>query len=258
MLRFGVYVLSTAAIVAAIVMSMRLEVEPGPAARDVELEGVDEWVCPPGTPGSVSCAYVSVPEDYSDPEIRQVRLYTARISPPLGGDEPPIAFIGNGLGRVSVSQFGDWQRAARTLGRDVVLIDLRGSGRSEPRLSCPEVRDDGWLEADLNGDALDLALEQVGAALTTCRDRLAAEIPLSAYSLDAMAHDLDLVRERLGIDKWVLAGGGDASMVARRTGELHGDGARLARAARSGRIQRRSTSRSIRVRQRGARGGSRT
>jgi len=76
---------------------------------------------------------------------------------------------------------------------DVVLVDLRGTGRSNP-LVCTSV--------DMQtapGRALDDLPDN--AALTACRDRLAKNADLKQYTLNAAVLDLEAVRVALGYGK---------------------------------------------------------
>ena len=177
--------------------------------------GIDEWACPSGTVGRVSCSFVSVPEDYSDPEINSIRLFMARILPPLETTGEPLLFVGEDLGGVNVDNLGEWQQVSRVTGREIILVDLRGSGRSEPLLSCPELRAVPWLESDLTDSSLAQVRADFNTALTECKERLARGIPLEAYSLQATLRDLDIVRTRLGVDRWTIIGAGEATLVAR-------------------------------------------
>lgn len=222
--RWPFYAVGILLLALTFVVAVRSE-HPPPASRPVTtIAGVDAWACPEGTVGRVSCAYVDVPEDYSDPEIRQVRLFTARISPPIDTGATPIVFIGNELGSAAVQDFGDWQRVARSLGRTVYLLDLRGSGSSLPRLRCPDVQSSTWAEADLSDESVDDARDEVRGLIADCADRLSSTVALAAFDLDAMAADLDVAAERLGVEQWIVFAGGDAGFVARRAaanGEDH-------------------------------------
>ena len=205
------------------VLATQSDVAPIRESPPTSVVGVDAWACPAGTVGRVSCAFVRVPEDYADPEISRIRVFVAVISPPGGGTGVPVAVLGATLGTATVESLGDWQRVARELDRQVVLIDSRGSGSSEPRLSCPELLNSGWLESDLVGAELARGLNQRVDLVGECSRRLSTGIPLAAYTLDAVARDVEAVRSLLGFDRWVLLAGGDVSLVARRNEALFPD-----------------------------------
>lgn len=203
-------------VVAGLLAANRAEESPRPTPVDTAAStGMEESACPAGTVGRVTCMFVEVPENYADPEIKSIRLFVARLAPPLEAVGDPIVFIGDGLGTSSVGDFGEWQQVSRSTGRDVILVDLRASGRSEPSMACPETRSVGWLESDLSAASLDSVRREFDAALADCRERLARSIPMDAYSLQSIVRDLDVIRNRLDIERWSLFGVGDAAMVAR-------------------------------------------
>lgn len=201
---------------AGLIAATRAEVAPTTGDTSTPSPpGIDDWACPSGTVGRVSCAFVEVPEDYDDPAISNIRLFMARILPPLESTGEPLVFVGRTLGGVNVDEFGDWQQVSRATGREVILVDLRGSGRSEPLLSCPETRAVNWLESDLAVATLAPVRNEYANAVAVCKERLANTVRLDAYSLQAIVRDLDLIRTRLDIDRWTLVASGDATLVAR-------------------------------------------
>ena len=87
---------------------------------------------------SAECATFTVPENPQAPEGRQIDLYVARIkslSPAPATD--PLVLIAGGPGGSSVDMYLGLARSfAGVLDeRDILLLDQRGTGRSQP-LSC--------------------------------------------------------------------------------------------------------------------------
>lgn len=90
--------------------------------------------------------------------------------------------------------------------RDIVLVDLRGTGKSSP-LFCPELSkpgDDGVLDANL------LSVPAVRA----CRARLEKNRDLRMYTTEIAVDDLEEVRQRLGYGPINLYGTSYGSRVA--------------------------------------------
>lgn len=73
-------------------------------------------------------------------------------------------------------------------GRDFIVLDVRGTGYSEPALDCQ----------DPAGTARDW--------VAGCRDRLRSVADLSCYNSTAVAADLDDLRRALGFREWNLLG----------------------------------------------------
>ncbi|MCE7946176.1 MAG: alpha/beta hydrolase [Chloroflexi bacterium CFX4] len=140
---------------------------------------------------TAECGYLSVPESRSGRSNATIRLYFARIA--STGDDPssyPVIYLSGGPGGNGV-EFPDWAGVILAY-TDLILLDQRGTGYSEPSLNC--------IELEL-GDKDELEATQA------CRDRLASEgIDLAAYNTVENAADLDDLRVALGIEQWTLYG----------------------------------------------------
>jgi pimeloyl-ACP methyl ester carboxylesterase len=90
--------------------------------------------------------------------------------------------------------------------RDLVLVDLRGTGKSNP-LTCPELGEPnagGFLDENI------LSILKVEA----CRDRLKTTSDLQQYTTETAVDDLDEVRQALGYRKINLYGTSYGTRVA--------------------------------------------
>ena len=98
---------------------------------------------------------------------------------------------------------------------DLVLIDQRGTGKSNP-LPCPSDENDAQLF--LNGSGGSAVKDLPG-----CRKELETRADLTQYTTSNSADDVDDVREALGFDKIDLLGGSYGTLAAlvylRRHGE---------------------------------------
>ncbi len=183
-----------------------------------------------------ACGTLVVPEDYSKPEGRQIRLpfvifkasARAMHTSPLvvaGGGGPGVAL---GIGE------SDWKSAEHPLwtswaastvdaGRDLILIDNRGVGTAEPRLDCDEIEEaaKSLLEKKLGRVEL-VAL--IRTAYTACRQRLVEQgIDLSQYQVINAARDLEQLRLALNTAQINIYGASYASRVALAYERLYPD-----------------------------------
>ena len=136
------------------------------------------------------CGTVSVPEDRSTPSGRRIALNVVVVPAANPAREPQALFDlegGPGLADTHNAAFYLSDGLAYSATRDIVLVDQRGTGDSNP-LDCPEF------------DAADQALEPMfpEAAVRSCRARLERRAALEHYTTDDAAADLDAVREALG------------------------------------------------------------
>jgi hypothetical protein len=121
------------------------------------------------------CGAVSVPRDYANPGSGQFKLAVVVIkSARLPSLPDPVVYTSGGSGE-PLTIYADHQaRTPYAAGRDLILVDQRGTGRSEPNL-CPEV-DSKFLLADLvvASDDTDDALASRRATYLACREEALA------------------------------------------------------------------------------------
>ena len=183
-----------------------------------------EWACPSGTDGKVTCGFVSVPANYADPSGPQVRVFVATVGVATETSGPPLVFLGEGFGKGSVDDFAAWRETGRALEREVILVDHRGSGFSEPQLSCLDLGKVPWLEVDLgNADELNVERENRRLALNRCVDRLASLDDEPVFDFESVLSDLDRVRSALSIERWVVVASADTVPLAVAFEERHPD-----------------------------------
>ena len=172
----------------------------------------------------MSCGYLTVPEIRADPDAGSIRLFVTRTEPSAGTRiaDDPVLLLGADLGWTPMYAVEVAWRPVDPgfallpdrAGRDVINLDLRGVGLSDPNLFCDEVEelqqtDPGASTGD--PDSRDALLD----AVTACHDRLVADgVDLSAYNLAEMAADAEDLRQALGITSWNIETIGTSSAVA--------------------------------------------
>jgi pimeloyl-ACP methyl ester carboxylesterase len=180
---------------------------------------VCEW---PGVPGDVWCGTLEVPEDRSVEGGRTIGLRVAVL--PTTGDSVPAAdavtFLAGG-GVVPATRYLPFFATAVSRlreGRDIVLVDQRGTGGSNA-LECdlPEP-----YEIEDGGDGLEYEEAYVGA-IQTCRDGIEGRADPTLYTTWNAADDLDAVRDWLGYEQLSLWGASYGTKVARVYMRRHPD-----------------------------------
>jgi pimeloyl-ACP methyl ester carboxylesterase len=157
----------------------------------------------------IECGYLTVPENRARPAGRQVRLAIAVVHAQAAKPEPdPVVFLAGGPGSSAVAGTVGLARSAASVlaHRDLIVLDQRGTGFSEPRLACPEVAAaDMRVLTEPHSRAEKVAWEL--EALLACGERLRAEgIELGQYHSAASAADLEELRQALGYGPWNLFG----------------------------------------------------
>jgi pimeloyl-ACP methyl ester carboxylesterase len=176
----------------------------------------EEVVCPTDVTAEivteVTCGYLTVPEDRSTPEGAEVRLFVARVQPPGEDPEPePMLVVGTEFG--TQANYGGIAPLAQRVNREIIFLDHRGSGHSEPSLGCPEIErlHPGILSRPWSRPAARTLVVDAAAA---CAGRLReAGVNLDAYGIEAIVADVEDVRVALEIDMWNLFSLGSTSLV---------------------------------------------
>ncbi|HVG07987.1 MAG TPA: alpha/beta fold hydrolase [Thermoanaerobaculia bacterium] len=155
----------------------------------------------------VLCATYAAWENHETRQGRKIGLNIV-ILPALGPDKQPdpIFEFGGGPGEAITKAAGWLAQSPLRQKRDIVLVDQRGTGRSNP-LQCP-----------FYGEPVDFrraAGELFPVPLVeACREKLAKVADLSQYTTDASADDLNEVRQWLGYAKINLSGGSYGTRMA--------------------------------------------
>ena len=178
----------------------------------------------------IDCGTLTVPADRADPDAGTVRLAFGVVR--TDADDPaeaPVVYLSGGPGQgtlESVPQGFDQLYAPLAGSRDVVLLDQRGTGLSEPSLACDEYT--SWSRSTLGSDLPAEELEaQAVQALEECRQRLVDDgVDLADYDSAASAADVDDLREALGHDEWDLYGISYGTRLAQTAMRDHPDGIR--------------------------------
>ena len=158
----------------------------------------------------IEFGYLAVPENHDNPESRQIYMALTVIKSFSENPLPdPVVLLPGGPG-YGFSPFVEILYSSRSLQktlekRDVILVDPRGCGYSFPAL-CENLRDTDYLHA------LTFAGEEdrktlITQAMSECKQLLnQAEADVHAYNSVQVAHDLEVLRRAMGIEKWNVRG----------------------------------------------------
>jgi len=162
------------------------------------------------------CAKYEVYENRSSHNGRKIAL-NIMVLPTLS-DKPaadPWFALAGGPGQSAVDAFplAGFTTKIRQQ-RDVVLVDQRGTGASNP-LPC-EFRDPK-IAQEIIGEAI------VPEKVRACRAELGKKADLTQYTTSIFADDLDQVRQAMGYDKINIFGGSYGTRAALVYLRMHGD-----------------------------------
>ncbi len=176
------------------------------------------------------CGVVRVPRDHAHPDGPSYALAVVVVSSERQPVRPdPVVYVSGGPGEPLTVYAGYQARHPYAADRDLVLVDQRGTGRSEPRL-CPD------LQADLVTAMLAVvtdpsqnSLDANRAAHAACRRELAANgVDPDDFGTAATVEDFEWVRRALGVARWNLVGESYGTTVAMTLLARHPDSVRSA------------------------------
>ena len=162
------------------------------------------------------CGYVTLPQDYDDPAGSQVEIYYTLIqSRGISPQPDPLVYLVGGPGssgsRLLQTSFNKYLRAFAS-DRDIIVIDQRGTGLSNPPLYCREVlfRLPEILQSH-HADYATLVLD----ILTDCHRRLSTKgVRFDTFHSENIARDVVNVMLSLGYEQWNLVGVSYGSRLA--------------------------------------------
>ncbi|WP_409331914.1 alpha/beta fold hydrolase [Trujillonella humicola] len=158
----------------------------------------------------LECGTLTVPADRADPGSGTVQLAFGVVR--TDAEDPaddPLVYLSGGPGQgalEAVAQAFEQLYAPLAGDRELILLDQRGTGLSEPSLACDEYT--SWARSTLGAGLADEELAtQAVEALEECRQRLVDDgVDLTHYDSAASAADLEDLRLALGHEQWNLYG----------------------------------------------------
>ena len=176
------------------------------------------------------CGVVRVPRDHAHPDGPTFALAVVVVQSALQPALPdPVVYISGGPGAPLTIYAGFQARHPYAADRDLVLVDQRGMGRSEPRL-CPDLQGslvNAMLAVVAGPTPTTLAAD--GAVHTACRDELLGnDIDPDSFGTAATVEDYEWVRRALGVARWNVVGESYGTTVAMTLLARHPDSIRSA------------------------------
>ncbi|MCU0497424.1 MAG: alpha/beta hydrolase [Anaerolineae bacterium] len=168
---------------------------------------------------TVECGYLIVPEDRNGDLTDTIRLAVALYRSTSSEPAPdPVVFLQGGPGGGSIELLaGQIENFVRPIlaERDLLVYDQRGTGLSQPALSC-----DGYLDLYIQDLELNLNPEEYAQAnlemFADCRAQLEADLGVNtaAYTSAASAADIRDLAAHFGYEQVNLYGGSYGTRLA--------------------------------------------
>ncbi len=172
--------------------------------------------------GDAYCGTLDVFEDRAAKTGRRIPLRIILLPALKQNPAPdPLFFLAGGPGQGAAELAKDLQDPFRQVetDRDIVLVDQRGTGKSNP-LDC---KPDGKSAADDEDDDAGDSAAQMVRRLQACAEKLKSRADLSKYTTPIAMDDLDDVRQYLGYSKIDIYGGSYGTRAALVYARRHAD-----------------------------------
>jgi pimeloyl-ACP methyl ester carboxylesterase len=190
-----------------------------------DLPGVSPEIRP-----RLRCGTVSVPRSYDNPGAGRFKLAVVVVrSARQPAFAEPVVYISGGPGSPLTIYADHKARTPYAPGRDLILVDQRGTGRSEPSL-CPNL-DGAFLDAAVAvaTDPSDDALARRRTVYAACHAAATAQgFDLKDFGTSVTVADFEWVRRALGVERWNVYGESYGTTVAMTLVALHPDTVRSA------------------------------
>ncbi len=164
----------------------------------------------------VQCGTVSVPRGYDRPGSGVFKLAVVVVKSAQQPALPDaVVYISGGPGSPLTKYTESQARHPYAPGRDLILVDQRGIGRSEPGL-CPDVAGELLGAGFAVADSISAETQDRRRSLfMACRDAAKAQgINLDDFGTDATVEDFEQVRKALGVARWNVVGNSYGTTVA--------------------------------------------
>jgi len=180
------------------------------ATLDWPVPSIEPYVCPFGFDyevGELSCGFIAVPENRSDPDSRMIRVNYVKIASTAADEadvrEDPAIYLTGGPGVVLEGYAQRLREHDILQQRDLYILEQRGIANSGD--FCPFYdavrRDLAWAETPLQGSIN--GAERMRECFRTARE---AGVDLTGYNTVENARDVRALRQALGFESWNVWG----------------------------------------------------
>ena len=144
-----------------------------------------------------------VPENWEKVNERKISLAVAVLKSKTTSKQEPVVFIQGGPGGNTITETMFWVDHPLRKNHDIVLVDLRGTGFSEPKL-CPDLGEK-FFEILSKNQSKEQDVK-VKVSLECRQDMINQGIDLNSYNSISVANDLHALKSILKIQKWNVYG----------------------------------------------------
>ena len=164
--------------------------------------------------GNIVWGYLNVPESWEKPQGKKVKVaITVLKRNTQEGEAKAMVFLQGGPGASGVQTIWTWYRHPLRKTHDIVLLDVRGTGHSSPRL-CPDLGKE-FVNILAKNQSAEQDEKEKSAAALSCRQQLINEgVDITAYNSISVANDLHALKKALNYKQWSVYGASYGTYMA--------------------------------------------
>lgn len=150
--------------------------------------------------------YLTTPENWNEPQSKKIKVAFSILKNYENKENAEaVIFLQGGPGASSVQSMWTWLYHPLRKDKDIIFLDVRGTGFSEPRL-CPDLGNDFLQILAKNQSEAEDEKQKVLAALSCKQELIKNGIDIAHYNSLSVANDLNALRKELGYSKWHVYG----------------------------------------------------
>lgn len=162
----------------------------------------------------------SVPEDWDKAKERKISLAVSVLKSKTQVKQEPVIFIQGGPGGNSIAEVLFWVNHPLRKNHDIILVDLRGTGFSQPKL-CPGLGKKFFEILSKNQSNEQDVKDKVQVSLACKQDMIDQGIDIGAYNSIAVANDLHALKNALKISKWNVYGVSYGTFISQNYAKIY-------------------------------------
>ncbi len=150
--------------------------------------------------------YMLVPENWENPAGNTIKVAVTILKNWSNIENAEaVVFVQGGPGASGIENIGSWIYHPLREKNDIVLMDLRGTGFSEPRL-CPDLGQKFLNILAKNQSNQDDVKQKVAETLICRQDLVNKGVDIDSYHSLSVANDLHALKNELGYAQWSVYG----------------------------------------------------
>lgn len=152
----------------------------------------------------IEWGYFSVPESWGMPDSKPVKLAVVRLKS-QSSEANPLVVLAGGPGSSIIEGGWYWLNHPIREKHDIILVDIRGTGFSKPRL-CPDLGKAFFKIFAKNIDKKQATSLRVATTMNCKSNLIEQGVDIASFNSISVSNDLNALKNYLGYQSWNVMG----------------------------------------------------